>query len=505
LNAGTPGRSRRGALVPLIAIPLLALIAFVSWGFASPVGASPDEDYHLTSIWCGNGSTDMCEPGSDDKERRISPDIEYSARCYAFDAEQSAGCQGAGFGDDLAEDLNPSTTGNFDGSYPPVYYSVMNAFAGHDLQTSVLLMRTANSVLFVGLVMALFLLLPVARRATLIASIAVSLVPLGIFFVTSANPSSWAILSAATLWIALIGYFETTGARRLALASIALVSTVIGAGARADSAVYSILAIGAVMVLKFRADRRFFTLSALPLALVIPALLLFVNSRQSAAAISGMEPSRVQVDHGMFTLLVDNLFQVPELWFGIFATAGFTTSGLGWLDTAMPAIVSFSALGAFVAVVTIGFTVSDRRKTLAALYAFALLLLVPWIILLRSQSVVGELVQPRYLLPLVVLFVGVALLSPTPRALGVTREQLVAVAVALGVANAVALHYNLRRYVTGTDVKGVNLDASIEWWWSIPVSPMTLWAIGSVSFAVVSLWLALAWSRHNERLRVLAP
>ena len=64
---------------------------------------------------------------------------------------------------------------------------------------------------------------------------------------------------------------------------------------------------------------------------------------------------------------------------------------------------------------------------------------------------------------------------------------------ALIVANAVALHTNIRRYISGLDVVDWNLNHHVEWWWDIPVSPMVIWAIGSLAFAgatiIVLLWL----------------
>jgi hypothetical protein len=40
----------------------------------------------------------------------------------------------------------------------------------------------------------------------------------------------------------------------------------------------------------------------------------------------------------------------------------------------------------------------------------------------------------------------------------------------------------MRRYLTGTDYGGLNLNSSIEWWWAAPVSPMLVWFIVSVAF-----------------------
>jgi len=43
--------------------PVLMVLALSAWAFASPIGASPDDDYHLASIWCANESrTDLCAP-----------------------------------------------------------------------------------------------------------------------------------------------------------------------------------------------------------------------------------------------------------------------------------------------------------------------------------------------------------------------------------------------------------------------------------------------------------
>ena len=38
-----------------IAAPVALFVALGSWVLASPVGSSPDDDYHMASIWCGQG------------------------------------------------------------------------------------------------------------------------------------------------------------------------------------------------------------------------------------------------------------------------------------------------------------------------------------------------------------------------------------------------------------------------------------------------------------------
>ena len=87
-------------------MPVLALVAILSWGFASSVGSSPDDDFHLSSIWCGQGERDICGDAANEGERSLYRDLMIDAVCNAFNAEASASCQGEDFGqnpDDVVE------------------------------------------------------------------------------------------------------------------------------------------------------------------------------------------------------------------------------------------------------------------------------------------------------------------------------------------------------------------------------------------------------------------
>src|SRR5690606_18301480 len=118
--------------------PLLALVALGGWVFASPAGSSPDDDYHLVSIWCAAGDrTALCEQSGDPTTRMVSRAL-LDINCFARDSTESAACQ-----TDVLEreELVETDRGNFVGAYPPVFYNVMSLFAGHDIQTSILIMR----------------------------------------------------------------------------------------------------------------------------------------------------------------------------------------------------------------------------------------------------------------------------------------------------------------------------------------------------------------------------
>jgi hypothetical protein len=98
-----------------------------------------------------------------------------------------------------------------------------------------------------------------------------------------------------------------------------------------------------------------------------------------------------------------------------------------------------------------------------------------------------------------VVVVGTIVLTSQGLPLIQDRFRLSAIAVALVVANAIALHTNLRRYTTGTLVQGFNLNSPREWWWGfLPdfISPNVVWFVGALAFAV-PVWAAFVLlSRH---------
>ncbi|MFT0846437.1 DUF2142 domain-containing protein [Actinomycetaceae bacterium L2_0104] len=480
----------------LLTVPALLLIALVSWAVSSPVSSSPDDDYHQTSIWCALGDRPgLCESASD-SDMKLVPRSLVESRCYARDPNQDAGCilESMGSGGSTLVETARGNFGENAGSYPPVYYAAMAPFASADMGNSVLLIRTVNALLFVLITSALYALLPRGRRQTAVLTLAATLIPLGVFLIGSINPSAWAILSAATLCFALIGYYETTGARKAGLGALAALSTLMGAGARSDSAIYCILAIVAVGILHAKKERQFWLSSILPLVLIVFSAFIFLSSGQSDA-IAGTQTDRP----GGISLLLNNLFEVPALWAGVFGTnSPISVWGLGWLDTPMPAVTWMSAIVVFGAVIFAGLKSTSGRKLLVVAGGFAVLVLMPLYMHQVGRLPIGTDVQPRYILPLIIIFTAFVLLRVTPGPLPVTRLQLTVGAVALAIANSAALFFNLRRYIFGANSPALNLNDGGSWWWGSPVpSPMTIWIVGSLTFAAALVLLA-RWTGDRE-------
>ncbi len=474
--------------------PVFALIALLCWALASPPGSSPDDDFHLASIWCANASnTSACEPGHSSDQREIPPAV-YFANCYARDANINAGCQA-----DHSQSTVPSVLtkrGSFQNNYPPVYYATMSLFVGPSFEGSIFVMRMVNIFLLIGFTSALWALLPRRRRPALIGGWLLTSVPLGLFLIASNNPSSWALIGVASAWLALLGFFETVGRRKILLGALFVLAVIMAAGARGDAALYTVLGSVVVLILSFARTRAFLLNVILPAVLAVVALIFFLSSRQSTVAVVGLGDGTQPGSHsGVLALALKDLINVPSLWFG-----SFGTWALGWLDTALPTIVPFASVLALVLIVMVGLRNRFRRKTIALVLVGVVLWALPTYVLVAGANQVGENVQPRYILPIIVLGVGVTLLGVVGQRIVWSRTVLIVSVAALSLAETVAMYINMRRYIVGVTSREYNLDSGIQWWWNIPIPPMLVLVIGSLA------WLALliTFAREVSKTRAIS-
>ncbi|KQQ68804.1 DUF2142 domain-containing protein [Microbacterium sp. Leaf320] len=475
---GTVEPTDRRRIIRVLIVALLGFAALVGWSFASPVGASPDDNFHMTSIWCAPGERPgLCEMTEDPSERAILAEVANSSVCFAFVPEHSGRC------DTPPTGLITTGHGNFQGLYPPVYYGTMSIFSSADVPTSVLLMRVFNSFLAVTLVTSIYLLVDRRLRTPMLWGLMLTAIPAGIFLVASVNPSGWAIMSAGTLWVALVGYFRAPSwGRRIALGSLAFVSALMGAGARGDSAVY--VAFGAVVaaILSFERTRRYLYLLALPVGAAVMAAAFYLGSNQVGSALegemAGTRPESVDIVSG----LIRTVMNIPQLWVG-----NFGTQALGWGDTKMPAAVWFTTLVLYGAVAFWSLSRRrDVRSNVAVVLAGIALVMVPSWVIVQNGVDVGVLVQPRYVLPLQVLLIGLLLFGAGDPRITMSRVQRWIIVIGLAGANSTALYTTMRRYLTGTDYAGFDLNKGIEWWWSgLPIAPGVFWVVGSLAFAAL--------------------
>jgi len=407
----------------------------------------------------------------------------------------SAGCQNA-FLDRPVPDTK-TDHGNWNGTYPPAFYLLMGSVVTEEVDRSVLLVRLVNAVLTVALVGLVAGAVPRRLRPLAVVPLFVTSVPLGLSLFSSTNPSSWAVISAATLWLTLYASFETRGRRRSLLLGTSLLMMLVGSGSRGDACLFSVFAVLLVFLLRHRELRGNRLPVATGLLCAAVSIWIFLGTQQSAAVAIGIDGSE-SLGLPWLDVAVKNLTELPIILLGGF---GYEFMGAtGWFDTRFPALVGVLSTAAWLSVLMRSTRPLSRAHVVAMSTCGLALVVYPLVMLGRTGVFVGTAFQPRYALPLVVIFTGVALLGGVEGRSGLRNGQRAFVIGALSIAHCCALFTQIRRYVTGLDVYGLNLDADREWWWNLPVSATVVWLVGSAAFLIAcSLALGPWWGPEPRR------
>ena len=483
VDAATTTRPGSRTVAAWLVTCLAAFVALTGWSMASPPGSSPDDDYHLASIWCAQGiDKDHCRAVKGKPDERKLPYLASGAGiCYATDFTASGACQ------DQFRDKVPSVAidhGNWGGAYPPYFYRFMSVFIGSEIPRSVLAMRLAASVVVVALVAGLAALLPRRRRLLAAVPLVLTAVPLSMSVLASTNPSGWAVLGAATVWPALYVAFEEHGWRRNALAAFAVPASFIGAGSRADGCLFVLMSVALVLILRVRHLRHAPIVTAAAAVSFVLAAAIFLSSGHASALTEGLGYTRPELTTTQ--LLLINLSSLPTLWLGMFGSGPLGRTG--WLDTPFPPMIAMLTIAAWFGVLLQGWRRTFPSKLVGLGLVGAALFVHPMYLLMQSHVLVGEGVQPRYVLPILVIFTGLCLLGTSATTLRLTSVGYWSIVVALGLAHAVSLHIQIRRYVTGLDVSKVLFGDGddLEWWWGAGPGPTLVWVAASIGFTWVT-------------------
>jgi len=465
---------RSALLAGVCAVALVAL--GLAWSLASPAGAAPDDDFHLASIWCATGDPSFCRKTGDEIESGIErveviPELGAGLICFAHAPRVSAACQTAA----RRTNARGFSRAN-DGLYPGGFYRSMSLFATTNVDRSVVVMRIVSWVISLALLLAAALL---ARRATwpaLAIAALTTLVPMGVYLFASTNPSGVAIAGIAAYWVGALTLLEGAGstARQGMVVAVMLIGAAVALLSRSDAGLYLAIAGLAAWLSAggYRMPIRWWSLLVAGITCVgIAATFL---GRQNERWAGGLG---VQEDQTRAALLFEGILDLPRRVLG-----SIGLSELGWLDTPMPALVGTLMLLAFGGALAIGLHVATREKWLALVVVAGTLVGLPLLVLSSGQNV-----QPRYVLPLLPILMGTALITRAgDPPIRLRQAHVLLILLAVVVAHGAALHRNIRRYVTGVDVGGPDLGASVEWWWNRGPGPMATWMLGTLAFVAVA-------------------
>src|SRR5665647_789409 len=107
--------------IPILIVVIAAAVAGLAWAISSPIGSSPDEDYHLASIGCPPPvESSGCRVQTDAQGTTtvaLNARVVAAPACYAFHPDTSAACIWA-----IPADMTVND-GRYDrGEYPVGFY-----------------------------------------------------------------------------------------------------------------------------------------------------------------------------------------------------------------------------------------------------------------------------------------------------------------------------------------------------------------------------------------------
>lgn len=488
--------------VGLAALLSSVLVVMAAWLLASPPGSSPDDVYHLGSVWCGRGFDDRCLPTSAGKTSNsaLVPSPIGAINCYVYDQQsRSASCLNS---------ILPGLPNVFDVVESNVrreranlYYATMNLLVGDDVGRTVARIRVANALTVLTMVLLTALVAgPRIRTAFLVTWLVASL-PLGLFMATSVNTTAWGIAGLGTIWangLTLLG--DRGGWRRLVAGVLAVIGWTLAVGSRTEALPHLLFVTAAVVALAVLDDRDLLGRggAAFRRLHLATQILLVISIGASLAWIGRIGASRIfaslvgdfqkgwdrlvarDIGNPFFTLVMD----IPTFWVGVLGSWN-----LGWLDTRVTPMGSVPTMAVYVALLTLGLMGASRARIASASIIGLGMLLLPLFSLIPIARMVNEEIQARHFIALIYVLLGVALTrdrAAPPLRIG--NGMYVTMSLALAASHAAALWMNIGRYTVGfTEFLFVPIGREPEWWWSTAPAPFTVWAVGSTAFLVVSL------------------
>ena len=479
------------------------LVSLGAWAFASPVGSSPDDAYHLGSMYCQSGENKYCQL-PDDIEEWKGPDGKYGwqrpamipsgivdSQCIQNDWQlgiTSGSCQ-----PDMSKTDKLKLGGIDNGNYPPGYYWFMNHFISGNLTLFNIIVRAINSILFMSLLVSALLITNSKLSRALTLTIALSIVPVGFFMLASVNPSSWAIIGLTFFWVfQLEASSDNPKLNRLWSISFAFICLLIASLSRNDAALYVFVSCIAILIVY--SSQGFFKSPSRYIPLVISTVssgVLFASYRQ----INSITGGKLEFVESGLTLLIQNTLELPMYLAGNFGYPGPEEwpLGLGSMSLDLPAIVPVTGL-LCIGGVTIPrlFPLHKWRYSLSQILIFSAMVAVPLLILQARGTVGIRALQPRYLLPIIIVLIGFVILGSSKR---MSLRSLLVISTLISITNAISLNYTIRRYISGQETTDFNLNNNVEWWWEgLGIGPAKMWVIGSIAATIFIFSLAAIYN-----------
>ena len=467
-------------IISALAVFFFSFIFLSSWAISNPVGSSPDEGSHLVGLWCTELNKSI-KCNNLEGTAKFSSKLSGDDSCYLHDADQSAECL------QKQEEIYNELVGFTELKF----YKFFSHFVSDDVNSSVILMRLFNVFVFSICIVSAYLYL---KRdvfiGTMFSFMTVGL-PLGFYLATSISTSSWVILGAIFLIPFLIEIFRNFKTRTIPLILLTIVLIYLYTGSRSDGILFiGISLVSSVPIFirellnlkylsKFRENKIYYKIIWTSVIFIVVYGIYFVSSEISKRAALGLYASTQAVSNW------DIAYRFTSLISGALGAWG-----LGSLEVYMTDIVTFSSIFIFFSIIFVSIKQSkSETKLTLTIYAYFLVYVI-WMFLYRSQLFVGQWLQPRYIIPIMFSLVSISFVGIKQELVKSIITQIKLIIFLSTICFAFGLHTTLRRYTHGLDQLYLDLDKNYEWWWNfLPISPMQVLFIGTISY--FATWMLL--------------
>ena len=478
---------------------LLLFMTLAAWAMSSALGSSNDEDFILTSMWCGTsesiGATPYCQPDPNRPGFMIVPGLvtapDLCLHISVSGHRGSAACQ-EGVRNEvfLTDHYNK-------GGYPKTYPDVMRNFVSADVEKSVVQMRLFNSLLAaLILILAFSINLRPFNDAHLTWMIVI--IPGAAHFIGSVHNSSWTLTGTTCFVFAFMSVLNNRNVPKLWIPAllVALFAVWLTISSRPEGKYALIFLAMVLLISEFPPKGLKLSKKSLLIAGATLAIATFVYQRTNYwGQVNIFNDQRIMPEkefpHTANDLLLNNFLQLPDLFLSYFGSLG-----IGWSSVRMGSMVwLFSFQSTLLLIV---FAIRKSHKPHQIIFASAFLFIC-FVILYLNQTGLFEIINeidPRYFLP---TFIGLIIIAANNKKDRYPNSLVVSVAVMSTISNSLAVRYVIRRHVTGQDVFSTkSLNRGREWWWQFGPKPETVWLTGTLALA--ALWAILIYERNNEEI-----
>ena len=472
-----------------------AMITLASWALSSPPGSGPDDEYHLSSIWCSHGyRVQFCEKSASIYEAKIPLQLHRNGGprtvfCYAGNSQISAGCI-RGLDAEAVTKLESSKRFNT-GYIAKNFYNANGFFVSPNVNGSILTLRFFQIAIFFGLI-SFMIYSSGERKWAILLALFVGMVPVGLFIIPSTNPSSWAIAGVVSAAICAMNIFMSSRRSHRVIAVIGfVVALLFTRNVRTDINIMMAICVtlGALSGFLIReTDRpyKFDRAKLLKLGFLVAPGLIYIHLR--LFSLYPWSIVKFILGGSFYSFSNDS----PQAFLGFLGGS----IQLGSADFApTPVVLILMSIG-FATFIVITSKFVPLKVKISSGFGVSLLFFLPYWFSLGAIGLASRYIMAIYLV-LLGTFSASAVGSRRTLNLQFSKSSLATIFLTISFAQSLSLHQSIRRYVTGTNIAGWNLNKGAQWWWTYGPSPMTIWLIGSVAFGV-ALFVVLSMINTDQ-------